>query len=415
MKYFKVTLYAIMTLLLFNSCTAQETVISVAAEDQKSIPLIIPPSPWIGDSALLETPSVYPTNEVEKEGITSFFYQGLSYEGKPTRVYAYYQQPEGTPPTGGWPAVVCVPGGGGTAFDRWVKIWNEHGYAAIAMDLEGHLPIGKHPDRPKHHYSGPARDGIFNDIDKEEKDQWFYHATGAVIRAHNLLRSFPDINTNQIGIHGISWGGIITSTVVGLDQRFAFAAPIYGCGFLYDSSIPNWKRRFDNMSEQELATYKSKWDPSIYKRLSKMPMFFHIGTYDGSFSLDIYQKSSLLANGAQWRNIPVTAKHGHVFTIEEVYAFADAVIGKRKPLLIVGTPSHIGEIAEVSVANGTPSNMDLVYNIDSGPFNERAWKVLPATQKRDTVQATLPSGTSAFYFNIKDETGLMFSTIYKEI
>lgn len=122
-----------------------------------------------------------------------------------------------------------------------------------------------------------------------------------------------------------------------------------------------------------------------------------------------------MANGAQWRNIPITDRHGHIFTIEEVYAFADAVIGKRKPLLKLGAPSHIGETAEVSFANGTPSNMELVYTLDSGLFNERKWKVLPATHKEQVVQAILPSGTTAFYFNITEEEGLMFSTIYKEI
>ena len=36
---------------------------------------------------------------------------------------------------------------------------------------------------------------------------------------------------------GISWGGVITSTVIGIDDRFAFAIPTYGCGDL--AEVPN--------------------------------------------------------------------------------------------------------------------------------------------------------------------------------
>ena len=32
------------------------------------------------------------------------------------------------------PAMVLVHGGGGTAFEHWVRLWNDRGYAAIAMD-----------------------------------------------------------------------------------------------------------------------------------------------------------------------------------------------------------------------------------------------------------------------------------------
>ena len=37
---------------------------------------------------------------------------------------------------GGWPAVICVHGGGGTAFPAWVQAWVDRGYAAIALDME---------------------------------------------------------------------------------------------------------------------------------------------------------------------------------------------------------------------------------------------------------------------------------------
>lgn len=120
------------------------------------------PVPWDMEE-LYQVPGVTVANEFTVAGMQSFFYEGITYEGRPTRVYAYYKAPPGTPPEGGWPAVVCVHGGGGTAFPKWVQKWVDHGYAAIAMDLEGHLPDLGQKDRERSGFdgSGPSRAGFF--------------------------------------------------------------------------------------------------------------------------------------------------------------------------------------------------------------------------------------------------------------
>ena len=110
------------------------------------------------------------------------------------------------PEGGGWPAVVLVHGGGGTAFAQYVKWWNQHGYAAIAMDLEGHLPdqTKQTQDRPAVGRPGPSQDKMWDDIDKPVDEQWFYHCIAQVVLAHSLIRSFPEVNPEKTGIVGIS-------------------------------------------------------------------------------------------------------------------------------------------------------------------------------------------------------------------
>ncbi|HEY0829010.1 MAG TPA: hypothetical protein VGE40_13005 [Bacilli bacterium] len=73
------------------------------------------------------------------EGISAVYYEGMPYLGKQTRVFAFHGVPEVSDDTE-VPGVVLLHGGGGTAYKEWVQIWNDHGYAAIAMDLEGHEP-----------------------------------------------------------------------------------------------------------------------------------------------------------------------------------------------------------------------------------------------------------------------------------
>ena len=83
--------------------------------------------------ALAKPPKTAAAPGIEAPSVKTLFYDGLPWKGRPTRVFAYYgapAQPAGTRV----PAMVLVHGGGGTAFDSWIRLWNSRGYAAIAMD-----------------------------------------------------------------------------------------------------------------------------------------------------------------------------------------------------------------------------------------------------------------------------------------
>ena len=90
------------------------------------------------------------------DDIRSLHYVGETYQGKKTRVFAYYSNPDTllgkTSKDKHFPAIVLVHGGGGTAFPHWVKLWAKRGYAAIAMDLAG---CG--PDRERLPDGGPGQ------------------------------------------------------------------------------------------------------------------------------------------------------------------------------------------------------------------------------------------------------------------
>ena len=127
--------------------------------------------------ALSKAPAVFPADVAAAEGVKSFFYEGLPYHGKPTRIFAYYGIP--ATPVGAdsekakLPAMVLIHGGGGTAFDRWVKLWNSRGYAAIAIDLCGCVPVGTYGNWQRHEQGGPPGwDASFNQLDDAVEDQW---------------------------------------------------------------------------------------------------------------------------------------------------------------------------------------------------------------------------------------------------
>src|SRR5438128_654197 len=151
--------------------------------------------------ALAKAPKSAAAEGFESEGLKPLFYDGVPHQGNPTRVFAWYGAPKAE---GKVPAMVLVHGGGGTAFADWAKLWVSRGYAAIAMDLCGCVPRKGKSGWERHADGGPPGWGGFNQIDGIEKDQWTYHAVADAILAHSLLRSFPEVDADRIGITGIS-------------------------------------------------------------------------------------------------------------------------------------------------------------------------------------------------------------------
>jgi cephalosporin-C deacetylase-like acetyl esterase len=203
--------------------------------------------PW-DLKALSSAPAHAWLNQDDK--VHSLRYAGLPYQGQATEVFAYYASPSTLSGEAGgpYPAVVLVHGGGGTAFDVWAKLWAERGYAAIAMDL-----AGKTPDGQRLPNGGPDQgdDTKFGNIGGAVTDQWSYHAVANVILAHSLIRSFEEVDAKRTAVTGISWGGYLTNIVAGVDDRFAAAVPVYGCGFLHEGSA--WDGQFAAMSDERSA------------------------------------------------------------------------------------------------------------------------------------------------------------------
>lgn len=367
--------------------------------------------PWNLDE-LFEVPKWKTTDKAAKEGMTGILYSSIAYDGNPVQVFAYYSKPQGTAPPEGWPAVVCIHGGGGTAFDAWVKLWNEHGYAAISIDLEGHLPISKtkESNRPRlpTDNPGPSRVGVFGDYAKPIKQQWYYHAVAQAVIAHSLIRSFPEVNKQKIGVTGISWGGTLTSTTIGVDNRFKFAVPVYGCGFLPDSDGHQGE---SIKPGQQTNVVNTNFDGSAYFKNVTIPTLWVNGTNDKHFTMPITQQSSRAVRGPSILRYQFEMSHGHRagWRPEEIYAFADSVVNEGKPLVQFEKPTVDGDRASVNCTASTKiTSAQLVYTEDSkSAWPKRKWRKTPATISLTTINAAVPEDAVAFYFSATDERNLM--------
>jgi len=373
--------------------------------------------PWNLDT-LFRTPQWEQTEIAKKPGLQGILYDSVSYLGKRVQVFAYYGVPEGEAPAGGWPAVVCVHGGGGTAFDEWVQRWNLRGYAAISMDLEGNTPLRQTPDDAKStriptQNPGPARGGVFNDFAEPINEQWYYHAVSQVILAHSLTRSFPEVNPDKVGITGISWGGTLTSTIMGVDPRFKFAIPVYGCGFLPDGDGHQGEAIKPG---EHTRVVLENFDGSAYFENVKIPTFWVNGTNDMHFPMPSTQASSRAVKGPAMIRYELEMPHGHGpgWRPEEIYAFADSVVKGGTPLVRFFPLHIVGNQASVNLETvESLASASLWFTRDFGAWPQRKWHRVAAKVAGNVLSAEIPEGTVACFFSATDQRGLMTTSEFK--
>jgi len=360
----------------------------------------------------------YPEYDHENGKIRAVTYDGmpiLTDDGmKKTKVFAYIGFPEKFRPTqnGKMPGIVLVHGGGGHAYAKWVKMWCERGYAAIAMDTTGFFPAeisagtsegslaGKWihelnaPFAEDGYVVAPTNSGMKNGVEDEITQNWMYHALSDVMLARRLLALDNRVDEKNIGITGISWGGVITSLVIGHDSEFSFAIPVYGSGYLGDLGMGFCAADFKH------ETVRRRWLAEDRFDRVKMPVMWLFFNDDMAFSIQSNSKSYLDTKD----NNPLTvlcAKdkmgHSHVcgWNPPQIMTYADAVTYGSVALPKIGELS-VGENITCNFAFDGKCSATLYYTDEKITYADKEispGRILPCmVQKWQTVPCEIEGG-----------------------
>ncbi|CAA6677828.1 MULTISPECIES: S9 family peptidase [unclassified Lentimonas] len=357
---------------------------------------------------LTSAPAVYTTSgeatEVDCVGsIQSIMYEGQDYNGKATRAWAYIGMPAGASEEKPVPAVVCLHGGGGTAFSAWVQKWNRRGYAAISMDTGGNIVDPETKKKVRHEWSGPPHDRIYADKNKPIEGQFMYHATANAILANSLLRSLPEVDADKVGLTGVSWGGVITSTVIGIDNRFAFAIPTYGCGHMFDASS-HWGPILKNNK-----MYRTVWDPVLRLKNATLPVLWFSSPQEKIFPMDSFADSYRAASGPRMVSLVSGMGHGHgkMWLRPESYDFADDILSHGTGWCVQQSLKLNGSTVEVVfAATRKLKSASLLYVTGTGNVGTLAWTEIDVTSMVErpssgmwTITAELPVDATGWFVN----------------
>ena len=360
--------------------------------------------------------------------ILAITYDGARINGQKTKVFAYLGFPEGVSAEEQVPAVVLVHGGSGHAYAQWVKIWNDRGYAAIAMDTTGYFPsaagkgkAGSHgedtawwqyglygPFAEPGYVNAPNTDRMQNVPHQRLEEQWMYHAVVSTILAHNVLRADYRVDSEKIGICGISWGSVIASIAIGYDTRYAYAIPVYGSGYL-ESSLTYFGELFAPPKVRKLWSAADRFD-----RVA-IPTLLLAWVHDSNFSIN----ASTLSYRAMTHPYTVLClkqswKHSHSsgWAPEEIYRFADSICCGKEPLVTCETEPAgrnlsftIRKSADTLVtARAYYLTEELSYSRKNGQFNptpdQTLWESVACRVNGTRVAGTLPANAVNYYVEL---------------
>ncbi|MBP1994504.1 S-layer homology domain-containing protein [Paenibacillus eucommiae] len=368
--------------------------------------------PW-DVTALSQAPAIQWGNSTEHATYTmkEIYFSGEPYQGNSTRVFAYYAIPKNV--SGQLPAIVLAHGGGGAAYEEWAAQWAEEGYVAIALDLMGNGPGGTRLVD-----GGPAQTNtsVFEDL-AHLKDMWGYHSVADVMKAISILSVDSNVDPSKIGVMGVSWGGYTTGIVAGIDDRLAFAMPVYASGYYLEGSV--WRDVLKALPEADLNAWIENFDMRQYISQAQIPMFWATGTNDSAFYLDSWRKTSRMAQGTNTlRLIPYwTHDHATSWHTPEFVAYADSIVKDGQSLLSITPQRKTGSETWVNYSGvPTVTSAALFYTTDRGEYTNRIWKSIEATvhSADKKISANIPNGATAYYFNITDSQNYVVSSQLEE-
>ena len=312
-------------------------------------------------------PSPFP--ESDWLGLKSILVKGKGPDGMTAEFFAYYATPTTVAPGGGYPAVLLVHGGGGTAYPHHVENWVRQGFAVLALDWYNQRPDlsqakGKTTDSIK---GIPLDGGKRNDIVANVAN---------MVLAHSLLRSFPEVNPDRTVFVGLSWGSWYGAIVSAVDPRFKGVVEIY-CG------------------DVNKARGGNKMVDGRFLHAAKCPMWWVVGTNDRNVTPSTSQAGfDECANHWGHAVVPkLPHSHGGVrfesaMRMARHFACGDAALPRLGRISLDG----IRASAPIISVGKTTGAAHLAYTCDGDEPTEwkRKWQTVPAKVEGGKVVAEVP-------------------------
>ena len=292
---------------------------------------------------------------------------------KKAEFFAYLGFPSGPVPEGGFPGIVLIHGGGGTAYPNYTKYWVKLGYAVIALDWYNQRPIpplkeGKIQREPLP--GGKRQDHVSN--------------VANMVLCHSLLLAQKNVNPAKTAFVGLSWGSWYGVMVAAIDPRFKGGVEIY-CG--------------DVSSRKSLINGR-------FHHATKVPLYWVAGTNDQNVTPESLKRGFDACPTLANQSLVIRLSHSHVgFFFDSCKRMAAHFTQGAPGLPKLGKLSVQGEdVSAPILEQGKGIQYAVLCYTDSleKVTHKREWKSIPAEIKDGRVTAKLPPGAHQFFLSAYD-------------
>lgn len=169
-----------------------------------------------------------------------------------SEIYAVIASPKSK---GKYPGILVLHGGGGQAEKDKAIGWAQRGYIAVAPDLPG-IAEPKKLTFTKGRWNTLTYGAERYVANPDVSASVIFDAVLSAMKALYLLRSQPNIDKENIGVVGISWGGYMTTMVCGLaGQQVKAGFSVFGCGFYEQTSQYNALQKMHVKEREQWLKY----------------------------------------------------------------------------------------------------------------------------------------------------------------
>ena len=258
-----------------------------------------------------------------------------SYLSENLKINGLLTVPKGTPPSGGWPAILFNHGyiqpdlyQTTSKYVAYVEGFAKSGYVVFKPDLRGH---GKSEGIPEGAYYSPAY--TIDDLN-----------------ALSSLKRYPQVNPQKLGVWGHSMGGNITLRDLVVNPEDIKVAVIWG-GVVgsYDDLMNNWTRKVPFVpSQRDLALRINHRKELIdkYGTPTSNPVFWN--SIDPTAHLDLINAPIFLVVGGNDEEVPIDFSIG----------LRDKLLKLNKPIEFLKLPGGDHNISGNNFAPAMKASVD---------------------------------------------------------
>lgn len=306
--------------------------------------------------------------------LRAILFEGVLVKGKTTPVFAYIGYPQNPVPKGGFPSIVLVHGGGGTAYPQHVRLWNKRGFAVIALDWYNQRPIlGRNRKVVR---SVPLEGG---------KRQNHVANVGNIVLCSSLLQTLPKINPDKIALVGLSWGSWYGAMVASVDPRLKGVIEIY-CG--------------DIKSGKDFINGR-------FHHAACVPMYWVAGTNDENVTPESLQRAFNECTTIVNKSMVIDLPHSHIgFTFDSCFRMANHFLNGTHSLPKLDKTVIKNGVISAKIINQGKGIIEAILcytcSSDEKVASKRVWKSLPAKVKEKTVSAKFPGDVFQCFLSAYD-------------
>ena len=306
---------------------------------------------------------------------------------KDVDIFAFFSYPKGAHKL---PAFIWNQGGLAQASPEATASPAARGYAVLCIDFP----------QPTYRSTGdyPINTGLYVGADPRKAP--IYHGVVALLKAVSYLETRPEVDRNDIGMAGASWGGFFTTLMVGIDPRLKVGSCLYGCGSLQLGNA--WWDGVSRSSREpvgpaERERWRTTLDPAWRLPTKKTPIGWVTGTNDAFYSMPALMKSYEMAAGEKHLTLVPNWDHALPSRLgnEQVLGWLDTILKRRRVFPTVASLHVENErgrlIAKWGFAGkGAAANLIASYG-EPGNWRGRYWHTLRAYIDEKNCKAELPA------------------------